>query len=97
MKKFSDFNITVTQNAFTGDKIKISKILNRPITVHAFKLENSKMFKGECLHLQIDLNGNKHVCFSGSTKLMEQIKQVPESGFPFQTTIICENEMYLFS
>lgn len=97
MKKFSDFNITVTQNVFTGDKIKITKILNREITVHAFKLEPSKHFKNECLHLQIEFNKDKYVLFTGSTKLIEQIQQVPASGFPFNTTIINESEMYLFS
>lgn len=96
MKNFSEFNIEVTLNSFTGDKIRISKILNVPIIVHAHKLGNSKHFANECLQLQIELNGEKRVCFTGSTKLIEQIKQVPEHGFPFTTKIECENEMYLF-
>lgn len=97
MKKFSEFNITITNNVFTGDKIKITKVLNREITVHAFKLEPSKHFKNECLHLQIELREEKYVLFTGSTKLIEQIKQVPSDSYPFQTTIINEGEMYLFS
>lgn len=97
MKKFSEFNITITNNVFTGDKIKITKVLNREITVHAFKLEPSKHFKNECLHLQIELKEEKYVLFTGSTKLIEQIKQVPVDAYPFQTTIINEGEMYLFS
>lgn len=97
MKQFSDFNITIDQDSFLGDKIKIKNILNRKITVHAFKLGPSKHFNNKCLHLQIAVNGNKHVCFSGSTKLIEQIQQVPVNGFPFETTIVSEGEMYLFS
>lgn len=97
MKKFSDFNIVISTNAFTGDKVRISKILNKKITVHAFKLEPSKHFKNECLHLQIEENGKMHVCFSGSTKLIEQIQQVPKSGFPFEATIEEDNGMYLFT
>lgn len=96
MKKFSEFKIEITQKAFTGEKIKISKILNVPIVVHAFKLGKSKHFDNECLHLQIEFNNEKRVCFSGSTKLIEQIQQVPPQGFPFETKIECDNEMYLF-
>ena len=97
MKKFSEFNITISTSTFIGDKIKISKILNRQITVHAYKIEASKHFKNERLDLQIDVNGTKHICFTGSTKLLEQIQQVPQSGFPFETTIVEENDMYLFT
>lgn len=97
MKKFSDFNIAISTNTFIGDKVRISKILNKKITVHAFKLGPSKHFKNECLQLQIEVNGNKHVCFSGSTKLIEQIQQVPKSGFPFEATIEDDNGMYLFT
>lgn len=97
MKTFSDFNIQIAQNTFTGDKIKISKILNVPIVVHAHKLEKSKHFTNDCLHLQIEVNKEKRVCFSGSTKLIEQIQQVPSQGYPFATTIISDNEMYIFT
>ncbi|GHE35074.1 hypothetical protein GCM10017764_17870 [Sphingobacterium griseoflavum] len=97
MKSFSAFNIQITQTTFTGDKIKIAKILNRPIIIHDFKLGPSKHFKNECLTLQIEYNGTKHICFSGSSKLIEQIKQVPPDGLPFQATIEKEDEMYLFT
>lgn len=97
MKSFSTFNIQVSNNTFLGDKVKISKILNREIIVHAFNIGPSKHFKGDCLQIHIEVNGNKHVCFSGSTKLIEQIKQVPSDGFPFQSTIVEDNEMYLFT
>jgi len=97
MRNFSDFNIKVEMGAFTGNKVKVSKILNRRITVHTYKIGPSKHFSGECLQLQIEYDGQKHVCFSGSTKLKEQIRMVPENGFPFSATIIEENDMHLFT
>lgn len=97
MKTFKDFGIKIETNAFIGDKIKISKILNRQIVVHAYKIEKSKYNTGKCLYLQIDLNGTKHIVFTGSNILMDAIQQVPSSGFPFRTTIVEENEMYQFT
>lgn len=97
MKKFSDFNITVNVENFIGEKIKVTKILNRPIIVHAFKLDPSIYYEGERIAVQIEIDGQKRVIFSGSKRLKEQILQVPKNGFPFHTTIIEENDMHLFS
>ena len=97
MKNFSDFNIKVESHAFTGDKVKVSKILNRLITVHDYKIEPSKHNSGNCLCIQIELNQTKHVVFTGSTVLMEQIKQIPKSNLPFTATIIEDNDRYLFT
>lgn len=97
MKSFKDFGIQTTQQAFVGDKIKISRILNREITVHNFKIEDSKQFKGKCLHLQVEVNGTKSVIFTGSAVLLDAIAQVPKDGFPFTTTIVEENDRYEFT
>lgn len=97
MKKFKDFNIEVEVKAFVGDKIKISKVLNRPIVVFGFKVENSKYNTGKCLCMQIELNGTKHIIFTGSTILLDSIQKVPTEGFPFETTVVEENEMYQFT
>jgi hypothetical protein len=101
MNSFSQFNIKVSCRAFEGEKIKIKKIINREIVVHHFKLEDSKIFKdrgtGKCLQIQISVDGKKHVLFTGSSGLIEMIQNVPESGFPFTTTIIEDNERYSFS
>jgi hypothetical protein len=97
MKQFKDFNIKTEPSTFIGDKIKISKILNREIVVHNFKLDNSKFNTGKCLCLQIELNTSKHIIFTGSSVLAESIKQVPAEGFPFKTVIVQENEMYQFT
>lgn len=97
MKKFKDFNIEVEIKAFVGDKIKISKVLNRPIIVQGFKVENSKYNTGKCLCMQIELNNVKHIIFTGSTVLLDSIQKVSTEDFPFETTIVEENEMYLFT
>ena len=103
MNTFSQFNIKVESQSFEGDKIKMSRILNREIVVHHFKLEDSKVKSfqekgsGKCLHLQISFDNRKHVVFTSSTGLIEVIQKIPENGFPFRTTIIEENDRYLFT
>ena len=101
MKSFSQFNIKPTAIDFEGDKIKMSKILNREIVVHHFSIDDSKHFKekgaGKCLKLQISFNGEKHINFTSATGLLEVIQKIPEDGFPFTTTIIEENDRYKFT
>lgn len=99
MNAFKDFQITSSRAAFTGDKIKIDRILNREIVVVAYKIETSKYEKGngKCLHLQIEIGQTKHVVFTGSTGLMDQIEKVPRDKLPFKTTIVRENERFEFT
>ena len=100
MKKFSELGIKSTQKRLTGEKIKISKILNREITVRDYRLETSKFGKnksGKCLFLQIETEGQKHVVFTGSDVLIDLIQQVPADQFPFTTTIVKEGESFEFT
>ena len=92
MKSFKDLGITTTIKTFTGEKIGLHKILNKLITVHKFRIEPSKHNKGECLHMQIQIGDTKRVVFTGATYLIDSIRQVPESEFPFTTTIIQEDD-----
>ncbi len=92
MIKFKDLGIKAESKAFTGDKIKMAKVLNKTITVKAFKIVTSKYEgKGDCLHLHIEFKGEEHVVFTGSTVLMDMIRKVPEDKFPFETEIVQEN------
>ncbi len=79
----------------------MSKILNKQIVVHAYKIEDSKVFRdrgtGKCLHLQISLNNDKHVVFTSSSGLISEIQQVDPGDFPFMATIIQEDERFIFS
>lgn len=101
MNNFSQFNIKLSNKGFEGEKIKMSKILNREIVVHDFKIEDSKVFKdrgsGKCLHLQISFNNQKHIVFTSSSGLIDVIQQIPQTGFPFTTVIVQDNERFLFT
>lgn len=98
MNNFKDFGIKPKLNSFTGDKIKIDRILNTEITVLQYKIEDSKKKPGtKYLTLQIEKSGTRHVIFTSSTVLTEMIKQVPADKFPFKTTIIKESEHLEFT
>lgn len=100
MTDFKDLGIKPTIKNFVGDKIKMSRILNKPIKVLDFKEDVSKYPEkgnGKCLHLQIEVDGTMHIVFTGSTVLMDMIKQVPKEKFPVNTTIVEENESYQFT
>ncbi|WP_166964658.1 hypothetical protein [Yeosuana marina] len=98
MNAFKDFNIKPEINSFTGDKIKIDRIINVPITIHDFKIEASTVKEGtKRLTLQIEKNQTKHIIFTGSKVLQKQIAQVPKDKFPFTATIIKDNEYFEFT
>ena len=101
MNSFSQFNIKPTTKGFEGDKIKMSKILNREIVIHDHKIDESKCFRergsGKCLQLQITLNSEKHVVFTGSSYLIAQIQQIAANDFPFSATIVKDNERFMFT
>ncbi len=98
MNAFKQFNIKPTITAFVGDKIKMERIINAPITILDFKIEDSTVKPGtKRLTLQIEKNHIKHVVFSGSKVLQQQIQEVPKNGFPFTTTIIKDNEYLEFT
>lgn len=98
MKSFSDFKITVAKR-FVGDKIKINRVLNIPVVVHNYKIDESKYKKnksGKCLTLQIDYDNEQRILFTGSDILIEQIGQVNDDDMPFQTTIVKNGEGFEF-
>jgi len=95
-RKFSDFGIKPETTHFTGEKLKINKILNKEIKVLDYALKPSN-FKGDCLHIQIEVGEKKHVLFTGSKVLIDTIQKVDRKYFPFETTIIEENEHFEFT
>jgi hypothetical protein len=98
MKNFSDFNIKPKTHQFVGEKIQVQKLFNLPIQVLDYKVEPSKQKKGtELLTLQIIKGTEKRIVFTGSTVLIDQIKRVPEDGFPFNTIIRGDNDDYEFT
>ena len=99
MKDFKSFGIKPADEGFKGDKISIDRILNRTIIVEKFKIQKSKIEKGngKCLHMQIMIGEVQHVVFSGSGVLMDLIAQIPKEGFPFTTTIVKNNGRHEFT
>lgn len=100
MKQFSEMGITPTIESFVGDKIKMDRILNREIIVHDYRIEESKFKEkgnGKCLYIQIEINGEKHVVFTGSAYLMHMIEKVNDDDFPFQTKIIKQDDHLEFT
>lgn len=97
MKKFSDFAKDALP--IDGSKIKLEEILNREIVVTGFKIDESKYRKSnssECLKLQFELDKERHVLFTGSTILCEQIQKYKDE-IPFITTIKKIDKYYSFS
>ena len=94
MKKFARFNIQAATQAFEGDRIKIDRVFNKLIVVEAFEIRDSK-FKdkgnGKYLLMQVYVDNTKRVVWTGSIHLMEIIQKIEKKDFPFETTIIKNN------
>lgn len=98
MKQFKELGIAKPEPGFAGDKIKMNRILNREVIINKYRIVPSKFEKcGMRLDMQINFNGENHVVWCSAKGLIETIKQIPEDGFPFTTTIVVENERYLFT
>jgi hypothetical protein len=98
MKNFKDFNIKPKTTAFVGEKISISRLLNKEIIVHAFKVKPSTQKEGtNYLTMQIEKSGEKRIVFTGSTFLIDMIERVPDNSFPFKTIIKGDEDYYEFT
>lgn len=96
MKSFSDFGI-VSKKSFIGNKIYIENILDKEIIIDFYEIRPSKKPDGgDCLYMQIRLDGADHVVFSSSVFLMNPLKQLKETDFPFKVRIIKINRHYEF-
>jgi hypothetical protein len=99
MKRFSDLGISTHSDSFAGEKIRIARIINREIVILNFKLEPSKYPKnktGKCLHLQLEVDGEKKVLFTGSDILIKTMEQVKKEDLPVVCKIVQEGEHYEF-
>lgn len=101
MKQFSELGVKTNTTGMTGEKIKVERVLNKKVKVCSFRIEKSKFPEktknGECLYLQIELENQKRIVFSGSSVLMDQIRQVDKADFPFEATITKEDEHFQFN
>jgi len=99
MKSFKDLGIENKHNTLMGEKIKMDNILNILIYVRDFKIEKSKFTKnktGDCLYLQIEVDGEIRIVFTGSDVLINTIREVDKKDLPFSTTIKKLGECFIF-
>jgi hypothetical protein len=99
MKNFKDFKIAAAVAGFVGTKIQMNRILNVPVTIIDYRIEESK-YPGKfekCLWMQISVDQSKHVVFSGSKFLIGAIQQIPKTECPFLTTIVRDNDRFQFT
>lgn len=97
MKRFSDFEINVETDLFIGDKIKIAKVLNREITIKAYKIDQSKFVaenNPNKVTMHIVFEEEDRIIFSGSKTLMRQLDAVPKENFPILAVIEKNGETY---
>jgi hypothetical protein len=100
MYKFNELGIKPAQKTFEGPKVAVYSIFNKLIVVEDYKIEASKFKEkgnGKRLVLQVIVDNSKRIVFSGSANLMDMIERVPKDRFPFQTTIINENDRFQFT
>lgn len=93
MENFSDFS---DEKVLEGDKMKINDILNEDLIILGYKINNSKFNDKECLTIQFELNEIKHVLFTGSAVLKNQIEKYKDK-IPFKAKISKINKYYTFS
>ena len=88
--RFSDF--AEPGGPLEGPKVRIEEVLNLEIIILAFRMKASKYQQKsapDCLTIQFeypDRPGEKHVIFTGSAVLIDQLKQY-EDKLPFMATI----------
>jgi hypothetical protein len=93
-ERFSNFAEEVV---FDGEKLRIDEILNKEVLVTGFCIKESHQKKGtQYLTIHFELDGKKHVTFTGSMVLMDQLKKY-ESHIPFYSKIKKINRHYTFS
>lgn len=93
MNKFSDF----AEEKFIGEKIKISKVLNKEIKVLAFQVKKSKIEKDDFyIQMQIEVDDERKVLFTNSSVLKDQLEKYKDN-LAFITTIIQPKKYFSFS
>jgi len=100
MKLFSDLNVPAPTGSFIGEKIKIAKIMNREIVILDSRIDDSKYPKnksGKVLMLQLEVDAEKRILFTGSDVLIGQIQHVKKEDYPFKATIVKEGEYFQFT
>ena len=93
--RFSTF--AKNQLPMPGNKKRLDDILNREITVVDYRIRKSTKRDGtECLQIQFLLDNEVCVVFTGSSVLLNQIKEAKDN-IPFPGTVVKLDRYYSFS
>jgi hypothetical protein len=93
MKRFSEF---AEDTVLDGNKKRIDDILNKEIIILNYRIKTSRYSEhkdGKYLTLQIEIENEKFVIFTGSEVLIEQIERYA-SELPFVAIIRKINKYY---
>ena len=95
MQRFSDF---AEAQPLTGEKISMADVLNKEITVLAYRISNSHFKDGvdKYVKIQIEVAGEKRIIFTGSRVIIDQLEQYKDH-LPFIATIIKIDKFFTFS
>lgn len=96
-KRFNDF--AREAKPLEGSKVRIDDIINREILVTDYKITDSRFEKKnceKCLTLQFEVDNIKHVIFTGSNVLIDQIEKYRHE-IPFLTTLKKIDRYYTFT
>ena len=96
-KRFSDF--ATEPPALDGDKVKLDAILNREIEILGYRIGDSNYSKnksGKYLTLQIRIDREVKIVFTGSDVLIKQVEKYGNE-IPFSATIKKINRYYTLS
>ena len=93
MKKFADF---ADDKILDGTKIRIDDVVNREVEITGYSIKTSKYPKNDSvkyLTIQVHIDDENHVLFTGSDVLIEQFTKYG-SEIPFVATIRKINKYY---
>lgn len=95
MKHFKDF---AKEQNLDGEKVKLDSIVDKEITVLAYQLTGSKYNNSGkiCLKLQFEIDGQRHILFTGSAVLARQAEEYKDE-MPFMATIRKIDKYYTFT
>ena len=94
MKRFSDF--AEEPRPLEGDKIPIDSVLNREVAITNYRIGSTKYARcsqDRCLTLEIEINNEKRVIFTGSGVLIDQMEKYGDK-VPFVAEIVKINKYY---
>jgi len=96
-KKFGDF--ADEPPLLEGEKLKIEQLINKEILVLGYRIADSK-YNGESpkkyLTIQLSMEDSKHIVFTGSKVLRDQIEKYSKE-IPFFATIKKVDKYYTFT